>query len=416
MPRLRKSVVFETAFARYSATEIIGEGGSGRIYSVHDEDDNLWAVKALKPEKASREKVKRFKNEILFCSRNKHPNVLTTVDRGVAGSGNSSAPFYVMHLFDGSLRNLIESGLGADEALRFFAQILDGVEAAHLQGVIHRDLKPENILLDKSNSVLVVADFGIAWFQEDELYTAVETKDTARLANFVYSAPEQRTRGCSYGCGTDIYALGLILNEMITGQVPQGTDHRLIGDMDPDHRFLDELVLEMRRQSLEDRVQTIEAVKQSLIGHKKRFVTQQRLSELREMVVPVTDVDDPIIADPIRLIDFDWEPEVLTLKLSQPVNEKWIWALQNMRSYGSLAGHEPGRFSLKQNKATIRAKERVVQQVINNFKAWLPKANRVYEERIQREKKDDEERKRKELEARVKAQQAKERVLKNVQL
>src|SRR3981081_1724934 len=103
------------------------------------------------------------------------------------------------------------------EVLPLFVKILDGVEAAHLQGVIHRDLKPENILVDSKGAHPAIADFGIASFTEDLLVTSVETAPTQRLANFQYAAPEQRLGGRTVRDTADIYALGLILNEMFTG-------------------------------------------------------------------------------------------------------------------------------------------------------------------------------------------------------
>ena len=90
---------------------------------------------------------------------------------------------------------LLSQGIQPEKALMYFSQLLDGVVAAQLLEVVHRDLKPENILFDERNNKLLVTDFGIAQFKEEDLYTAVETKETDRLANFQYAAPEQRIRG-----------------------------------------------------------------------------------------------------------------------------------------------------------------------------------------------------------------------------
>lgn len=212
------------------------------------------------------------------------------------------------------------------------------MEAAHLQKVVHRDLKPENVLYDRQAETLLVADFGIAHFEEEELYTGVETAPSTRLANFQYAAPEQRARGLQVDHRADIYALGLILNEMFTNEVPQGTDYKTIQSVAPEFSYLDDLVSAMLRQSPSARPQSIEVIKRELIGRKQEFVTRQRISELKATVVPVTDLDDPLIADPPRLVDFDWDQGTLTLFFQRPVNPKWIQALNNMGGYRSVMG------------------------------------------------------------------------------
>lgn len=107
--------------------------------------------------------MKRFENEFRFCSRNKHKNIITVLDHGLTNDG---APFFVMPLFDGSLRGFI-GGLEIKNAIEIFLSILNGVEAAHQLGVVHRDLKPENILIGDNGKDVVVANFGIAEFEEE---------------------------------------------------------------------------------------------------------------------------------------------------------------------------------------------------------------------------------------------------------
>ena len=224
MTKLKKPVLFETTFGIYEANELLGEGGAGRVYGGVGLDSTRIAIKVLSTNTASSDKRRRFKNEIGFLARNTHSNIVTISDHGVSHIGSTFVgPFYVMPRYDGSLRDLMKKGIKPDKVLMLFNQIMDGVEAAHLQGVIHRDLKPENILYNEGAMTLAIADFGIASFTEDLLITRVETGPAQRLANFEYAAPEQRTRGVQVDAATDIYALGLILNEMFTGVVPHGT-------------------------------------------------------------------------------------------------------------------------------------------------------------------------------------------------
>jgi serine/threonine protein kinase len=172
---MAQSLIFETTFASYTSTRIIGEGGTARVYQTNDQDGQPWAVKVLDPKKASRDKLKRFQNEYIFCSKHSHSNIVTVVDHGVTLIDGVKSPFFVMPLFEGSLRNLMVQGIPTENVLPLFSQILSGVEAAHMLKVIHRDLKPENCLYNARNNMLVVADFGIAHFTADELYTFVET-------------------------------------------------------------------------------------------------------------------------------------------------------------------------------------------------------------------------------------------------
>lgn len=414
---LSKPVIFETTFTHYTGTDIIGEGGAGRIYRAIDDTENVYAIKLLDSAKATKEKAKRFKNELLFSQRNQHQNLITVIDHGIFVDGKKRSPFYVMPLYTGSLRTLLETGIPADKVLFYFNQLLDGVEAAHIQRVIYRDLKPENVLYDEAQDRLLIADFGIARFEEEALYTDVETSPNTRLANFQYAAPEQRSRGTNVDHRADIYALGLIVNEMFTGKVPHGTGYKTIGSVVPDLGFLDEIVSEMLHQSAIERPASIDMVKQQLIARKLEFVTRQHISELKQMVVPVTDLDDPLILDPPRLVNIDYEQEVLFLFFQRPVNPKWIQALCNMGTYTSAMGKGPERFTFSGNKASIPARgQSEVQQIIDYFKAWLPIANRVYEETVRREKQEAEERQRKQWQKEIEEQERRQRILASVKI
>ena len=280
-----------------------------------------------------------------------------------------------------------------------------------MKNVVHRDLKPENILYDHDSNTLLIADFGIAWFAEDELYTAVETKDNGRLANFQYAAPEQRDRGAQVDQRADIYSLACILNEMFTPEIPYGTAYKAIGAVAPDFEYLDEVVDQMLRRGPEERQTNIGEVKNQLIAHKNEFITRQRISALTTTVVPENELDDPLIVNPPRLVNFDWESERLTLILSSPVNEKWNQALHNMGSFSNLGGFPPTSFSFTGSNANIQVPARHVQDIIDHFNKWLPRANAVYKQRIENETRRAEEIERKKLQQELEMQQARQRIL-----
>jgi serine/threonine protein kinase len=411
-----KQKVFETAFSKYFDEGIIGQGGSGRVHRVNDESGNQYAVKILDHTKATSAKRKRFKNEIMFCQRNQHTNIISVIEHGLFKSGGKDSPFYVMSLYDGSLRNLLDKGITPAKALIYFAQILDGIEAAHFKTVFHRDLKPENVLYDQALDRLVVADFGIAHFGEDELYTLVETRPHDRLANFLYAAPEQRIRGMAVNHRADIFALGLMLNELFTGEVPHGTDFKTIASVAPEFAYLDNLALEMLRQSPAERPASIEMIKQQLKARGLEFVESQKLSTLKQTVIPVSDIDDPLIADPPRLINADWDGKILTLFFSQSLNQKWHRALCHMGSHSALLGKGPEVFRIAGDKAMIDARGDQVQSIIDYFKGWIPRANRTYEETIRREKREEEEKERQRLKRQIEAEEERLRVLRNIKI
>ncbi len=413
---LRKPIIFETPFTQYTGTDIVGEGGAGRVYKATGDDNNAYAVKLLDSKKATHQNMKRFKNEVNFCSRNRHPNIIAILDSGNVVDGKKDSPFYVMPLYATPLSKLLEVGIPPDKVLYYFSQLLDGIEAAHLLNVVHRDLKPENILYDEAQDRLLVADFGIAHFEAEDLYTDAETSPKDKLANFQYAAPEQRRRGAEVDCRADIYALGLILNEMFTGLVPHGTRYKTIGDVAPAYGYLDDIITEMLIQSVEERTNSIAEVKRQFIGRGVEFARLQRLNELKQTVVPVTDVDDPLINDPPFLRDVNYIRGVLFLDLSRPVHDKWIYALCSMDTFAYVTGKRPELFEILGSRAAIRAEEQDVQQIVNHFKDWLPIANRKYEQMIRSEQREKEERQRRELQIEIEELERQRRVRASVRI
>ena len=258
---------FETMAATYQRVEPLPEGGTGFVDKVKDETGNLFALKMLKPDEVRTERRKRFKNEVYIGIRLDHPNVVKVLDFGFASYRDTKCPFYLMKLYDSTLRKLMAS-IRDDPAriLCYFRQMLDGVEAIHKCGSYHRDLKPENILFHREEDRLVVADLGIAHFQENLLATSIETSPGSRLHNWMYAAPEQRSRG-DVDQRADIFALGLMLNEMFTGHVPQGRDYTTIVDVQPMLAYLDSLVEVMIQHHPGKRPQSIDEVRQALDHH-----------------------------------------------------------------------------------------------------------------------------------------------------
>lgn len=381
MSKLAKPTLFETTFETYTAAEQIGEGGAGRVYGGTAQDGTKVAVKVLTTSTTA--KRARFKNEIGFLQKNPHPNIIAVLDHGLTSNGKGAMPFYVMPWYEGSLRTLMQKGIPPARVLSLFTQILDGVEAAHLKDVVHRDLKPENILY--AGTALVVADFGIARFTEDALITQVQTAPTDRLANFMYAAPEQRVSGKQIGHAADIYALGLVLNEMFTGSVPHGTDYAKIGSVSASHSFLDPIVEQMLRQSPADRPPTIADLKRLLIKTGAEAVSLQKISAIDQTVIKAGEIEDPLAFEPPKLIDANWDGGLLTLTLDRPVSQRWVRALQSMGNFTAVVGKPPGVFNFSGSKAAIGAQEHEAQPIINYFKQWLPAATAALRHDLERE-------------------------------
>jgi serine/threonine protein kinase len=321
-----------------------------------------------------------------------------------------------MPVFDGSLRGLLGPSLAPEQALHYFSQLLDGVEAAHLLGVVHRDLKPENILFDKANDRVLVADFGIAHFREEEIYTSVETNPAAKLANLQYAAPEQRTRGVTVGIPADIYAIGLILNELVTGHVPAGTEYVLIGTVVPGHSYLDDLVGSMLRQDPAKRPQSIDEIKTAINSRHKEFLERQKLLQISREVVPRSTLSDPILNDPPRLVDFDWANRTLTLVLSRTVSQDWVNAFRNIGSRQSVHGADVNDFTFQNHRAFVAADYNRVQEIIDTFKTWLPRATEVYRSHLQHRHEVENQQERKRLQEEREEQERRLALRKNVKL
>lgn len=411
-----KQAEFVTTFSKFVSIRLLGEGGSGYVYEAKDDNGQRFAVKLLKRQGVTTDKRKRFQNEITFCQRSSHPNIISVLDTGILFDEGVAIPFYVMPYYDSSLRSLISNGLKPEVIVRLFSQLLDGADAAHLQGIVHRDLKPENILYKTAEAKLVLADFGIARFTEEELYTAVETKAQDRLANFQYAAPEQRVRGKNIDQHADIYAIGLMLNEMFTHEIPQGSGYKTISSISPEYSYLDEIVDKMIRQTPGERFGSIKEVKTLLRIHGADYISNQKLSTLRSTVIPTSEIDDPLVITPITIVDFEWDNGLLTLDLSQPVTEKWRNALLNMGSHSSLWNKGPETFIFEGNQAKVRAEERDVQGIIDYFKSWISPTTARYKRDLEEEISRKEEKERQKVKMEIEAQEAKARLRKNIRL
>jgi TPR repeat protein/tRNA A-37 threonylcarbamoyl transferase component Bud32 len=213
-----------TLGARYEVLSLIGRGGMGVVYKVRDKElDKIFAIKMLDASLvASQHTRKRFQQESKAASQLTHANLCAVYD---FGGGDSGAPFIVMDYLDGTtLAEILkrDGALSKDRALPMFAQICEGIAHAHSKGVVHRDIKPENIMITRENDldVVKVVDFGIAQVLTDELRATQRLTKTGDLfGSPFYMSPEQ-CLGNQNDVRSDIYALGCLLYETLTGDPP----------------------------------------------------------------------------------------------------------------------------------------------------------------------------------------------------
>jgi len=212
----KKELTTGSTFAvRYQVIEELGKGGMGRVYKVFDRDiEEKVALKLLKPEIASDEEtIKRFRNEIRVARKIVHKNVCRMYDLGQA----EGTHFLTMEYVEGEdLKSLIRriGQLPIGKSLSIVKQVGEGLAEAHRLGVVHRDLKPQNIMIDKEGNARIM-DFGIA----RSLKTKGITGGEVMIGTPEYMSPEQ-VEGKGADERSDIYALGVILYEMVTGSVP----------------------------------------------------------------------------------------------------------------------------------------------------------------------------------------------------
>ncbi|MFI5309153.1 MAG: serine/threonine-protein kinase [Polyangiales bacterium] len=211
----------ELIAGKYAIEEQLGSGGMGTVYAArHASTGRRFAIKLLKPQLAGdAEAEARFMREATLASAINHPAIVEVYDVG----RHADAPYMVMKLLHGeSLGQRLERGaMGPEEAIAVILPVLDGVAAAHDRGIIHRDLKPDNILLQREGERVQpkVLDFGISKLLGPDAHTRL-TRNGMSLGTPLYMSPEQVRGDADVDHRADVYALGVILYEMLAGVLP----------------------------------------------------------------------------------------------------------------------------------------------------------------------------------------------------
>jgi serine/threonine protein kinase len=398
--RLKKGTILHTAFDDYEIIEQVGQGGNGKVFSAKDSDGNNVAVKFIDRNESDK-KYKRFKNEIHFCENSNHKNIVKIFDRGYAFLDNKDYVFYVMPLYSETLRDKIKRGINADESVSVFIGILNGLKYAHENGTIHRDIKPENILFAENSIEPVICDFGIAHFSENELITAVETKAADRLANFQYAAPEQRVKGGANNVKgqADVYAAGLILNEMFTGEIPQSSGYKKIEDINPEYAYLDKLFEKVFQQDPNNRLFPTEKI----LAELKALVDIAKNNKAIKELSKNENKETESISFEIKIVDKIVKDRELIFTLDKKYPREWMSLLQTGYHSGSYyVGYGPQNIQGTNNNLLVMNidgvnNDKTFKDIVKEVYQWVSEANNAYTHKLKNDakrEKEEQERKR----------------------
>jgi tetratricopeptide (TPR) repeat protein/predicted Ser/Thr protein kinase len=205
--------------SRYEIVRLLGQGGMGAVYQAHDKElERQVAIKVIRADMASNPEIlRRFKQELILARQITHKNVIRIFDLGQA----DGIKFITMEYIEGENLQVVlrrKKKLDPAAAANILAQVCRALEAAHNEGVIHRDLKPQNIMLDKTGRAYVM-DFGIA----RSMLSAGMTQTGALIGTPDYMSPEQ-AKGQTLDARSDLFSIGIIFYEMLSGQVPFDAD------------------------------------------------------------------------------------------------------------------------------------------------------------------------------------------------
>jgi WD40 repeat protein/predicted Ser/Thr protein kinase len=217
---------------RYAILGVIGEGGMGVVYEARQEDPaRSVALKVIRPGLVTRGLLRRFRHEAQVLGQLQHPGIAQIYEAGTSDTGEGGVPFFAMELVRG--RPLLEfahaHALGTRARLDLIARVCDALHHAHQKGVIHRDLKPANILVEEDGRPKVL-DFGVARATDADLQTITLQTDVGQLVGTVpYMSPEQASGDpAQIDLRSDVYSLGVIAFELLTGRLPYAVQGKMI--------------------------------------------------------------------------------------------------------------------------------------------------------------------------------------------
>ena len=280
---------------RYEILEILGEGGMAFVYKARDMQlERFVAIKTLKPNYVNQETfVDRFKREAKTAANLNHPNIVQIFDWGI-----EDEPYFVMEYIEGNtLTSIIAKNrtISLSDILFIGAQVSNGLHAAHQKGLVHRDIKPGNIMITPDGKVKVT-DFGIVSLQNEE---SDITKTGSILGTASYISPEQ-AQGKPVSIESDLYSLGTVLYELITGKAPfsgdspisTATKHLTEKPEKPSlfrrdlPRGVEGAILKLLEKASYDRFKSAEDLRATLLQQRKALQSEQTRENLVDLTNP----------------------------------------------------------------------------------------------------------------------------------
>ena len=218
---------FQSSIGKYRVLRLLGEGGMGAVYEAEqDQPRRLVALKVIRAAWASPEMLRRFEQESQALGRLQHPGIAHIYEAGSAETGSGVrpyfAPYFAMELIHGKplVEYADEQKLSTRQRLELMIQVCDAVHHAHQRGIIHRDLKPGNILVDETGQPKIL-DFGLARATDSDAQVTRQTDIGQLLGTLAYMSPEQVLADpLALDTRSDVYALGVILYELLAGKLP----------------------------------------------------------------------------------------------------------------------------------------------------------------------------------------------------
>ncbi|MBI5526914.1 MAG: serine/threonine protein kinase [Deltaproteobacteria bacterium] len=240
----------------FEIIEVIGKGGMGTVYKARQVSLNrVVAIKILAHELAvDKDFIDRFNREASALAKLSHPNIVPIIDKG----SHEGVYYFVMDFVQGNtLRDMLRGNrLPPEDAVKISLQVCRAIAHAHANGVVHRDMKPENVLLDREQNVRI-ADFGLADIVGFQTWGTLTGSGMA-MGTAHYMAPEQRRDAKRVDRRADIYSMGIMVYEMLTGEIPQGHFKKPSEHTAGIPTSFDRIVIKCLQTSPDDRYQSAE--------------------------------------------------------------------------------------------------------------------------------------------------------------